>query len=233
MTYTLDLNAGLTQVLTDGETTYLYGLARLAQLDTGTLDTAYFLGDVLGSVRQLTDETGVVTYAASYTPYGEVLSSVGEGESVYGFTGEYSDVTGLVYLRARYYSPMSGRFLSRDIWGGDTNSPMSYNMWLYVFGNPVNFTDPKGLYGEAVHVTLTRYLVRQAMKGNPAVAYNPILHSLISSWDYYVDWGPTVNSVTCGPCHFMSYDRTMQHIEAAIRSGEPYIFGAVLHQVQD
>ncbi|MEW6093472.1 MAG: hypothetical protein AB1531_05855, partial [Chloroflexota bacterium] len=98
MTYTLDLNSGFTQVLTDGETTHLYGLARLAQLDTGTFDTAYFLGDALGSVRQLIDETGAVTYAASYTPYGELLSSAGEGESAFGYTGEQVDVTGLVYL---------------------------------------------------------------------------------------------------------------------------------------
>jgi YD repeat-containing protein len=54
--YTLDLNAGLTQVLADGESTYLYGLGRIAQLSAE--ETAYFLGDALGSVRQLTDESG-------------------------------------------------------------------------------------------------------------------------------------------------------------------------------
>lgn len=49
-----------------------------------------------------------------------------------------------MYLRARYYAPTSGRFLSRDTWGGDANSPMSYNVWLYVYGNPVNQIDPNG-----------------------------------------------------------------------------------------
>jgi|GEM_PF-6945005 len=47
--YTLDLNTGLTQVLSDGTTTYLYGLGRIAQLNTDTLMTDYFLGDALGS----------------------------------------------------------------------------------------------------------------------------------------------------------------------------------------
>ena len=33
-TYTLDTAIGLTQVLADGENTYLYGLSRIAQLNT-------------------------------------------------------------------------------------------------------------------------------------------------------------------------------------------------------
>ena len=49
--YTLDLNAGLTQVLNDGTNTYLYGTGRIAQVNTGT---DYFLTDALGSARQLT-----------------------------------------------------------------------------------------------------------------------------------------------------------------------------------
>jgi len=31
------------------------------------------------------------------------------------------------------------------VWEGDPNQPMSYNAWLYVYGNPVNLTDPSGL----------------------------------------------------------------------------------------
>jgi hypothetical protein len=37
--------------------------------------TEYFLGDALGSVRQLTDSTGVVILAQAYDPYGPVISS--------------------------------------------------------------------------------------------------------------------------------------------------------------
>ena len=58
--YTLDLNAGLTQVLDDGTTSYTYGLGRNSQTNT---TTDYFLGDALGSVRQLTSQSGQVTYA--------------------------------------------------------------------------------------------------------------------------------------------------------------------------
>src|SRR5829696_4167766 len=47
-------------------------------------------------------------------------------------------------LRARYYAPGVGRFLTKDIWDGNVKSPMSFNRWDYVGANPVNQTDPSG-----------------------------------------------------------------------------------------
>ncbi len=102
------------------------------------------LGDALGSVRQLTDENAEVVLAQTYEPYGEVLSSAGDGESSYAYAGEWTDMTGLQYLRARYMWSAVGRFLTRDTWAGDYNSPLSLNRWMYVQGNPVMFTDPNG-----------------------------------------------------------------------------------------
>ncbi len=142
--YTLDLNAGLTQVLDDGAVSYLYGLDRIAQVDGSNAD--YFLGDALGSVRQLTDDNGTVTLGQSYEPYGSDLGSIGSSSTSYAFTGEMVDATGLIYLRARYYAPQDGRFQTRDAWNGDANQPVSYNLWNYVQSNPVNYTDPTGHY---------------------------------------------------------------------------------------
>ena len=70
--------------------------------------------------------------------------TAGTSSTAYGFTGETTDVNGLLYLRARYYSSGAGRFLSRDTWGGDVMSPLSLNRWMYVEGNPVNLTDLSG-----------------------------------------------------------------------------------------
>jgi RHS repeat-associated protein len=139
--YTLDLNTGLTQVLTDGENTYLYGISRLAQNAT---DKEYFLSDALGSVRQLSDPTGAITLNRSYTPFGEVLSESGTGESIYGYTGEVTDESGLVFLRARYYLPGSGGFISKDMWSSIYVHPQSLQKWVYVKGDPINYVDPTG-----------------------------------------------------------------------------------------
>jgi len=64
-----------------------------------------------------------------------------------GYTAEFHDgYNDLVYLRARHYAPSTGRFLSRDTWGGDSNRPMSYNRWMYAYGNPIVLSDPTGMF---------------------------------------------------------------------------------------
>lgn len=136
----MDLNTGLTQTLGDGTNTYLYGNGRLVQVNTGT---EYFLGDALGSVRQLTNANGAVTYASAYDPYGVATQAYGASQTMYGFTGEYTS-NDLVYLRARHYVSNTGRFLTRDTWEGNYNRPLSLNRWAYVEGNPANYIDPSG-----------------------------------------------------------------------------------------
>jgi len=37
-----------------------------------------------------------------------------------------------------------GRFLTRDTWSGDVNSPISLNQWTYAQDNPILYTDPSG-----------------------------------------------------------------------------------------
>ena len=95
-------------------------------------------------MRQIVDGSGVVQYYQSFEPYGDVLESIGVGESSYGFAGEWTDSTGLQYLRARYYNSGIGRFTTRDTYSGDYQYPLSLNRWMYVSGNPVMYIDPSG-----------------------------------------------------------------------------------------
>ncbi len=126
--YTLDLNTGLTQVLADGTNTYLYGAGRIAQYDT---TMQYFGADGLGSVRQLYDASGAALANKRYDPFGNVLTTNGTATSVYGYTGEATDATGLVFLRARYMDPAQGRFTTRDTWEGYPNLPQTTNHSCY------------------------------------------------------------------------------------------------------
>ena len=111
--YTLDLEAGLTQVLADGSYAYLYSNERIAQVSAS--ETDYFLGDALGSVRQLVDASGTVELAKNYEPYGSVMMTTGNTDTVYGFDGEQQSDS-LVYLRARFYDSDLARFTSADTW---------------------------------------------------------------------------------------------------------------------
>jgi len=141
--YTLDINRGLMQVLTDGTNAYLYGARRISEEQPEGWQ--YHLGEALGSMRQLTASTGVVTLAQAYEPYGSVLKSLGNAASNYGFTGEWTDGTGLVNLRARYYASYLNQWIQPDPIVPDPYIPADWNRYAYVRNNPINYTDPAGL----------------------------------------------------------------------------------------
>jgi RHS repeat-associated protein len=57
---------------------------------------------------------------------------------------QYDPDLGLYYLRARYYNPATGRFLSRDPEDGKAKDPASLHKYLYAGGDPINRIDPQG-----------------------------------------------------------------------------------------
>jgi RHS repeat-associated protein len=57
---------------------------------------------------------------------------------------QYDSDLGLYYLRARYYNPATGRFLSRDPEDGKAKIPSTLHKYLYANGDPVNGRDPRG-----------------------------------------------------------------------------------------
>lgn len=116
VTYTLDIASDLSQVLMDSDYTYPYSLGRLSQQNESRTD--YFLTDALGSVRQLTTQDGNVSLAQSFDPFGNPFSAMGPSTSSYGYAGEWTDASGLQFLRARYYAPGQGRFLTHDPFPG-------------------------------------------------------------------------------------------------------------------
>ena len=143
--YTWDTLAGIPELLTDATHAYLYGTtaAPLAQYDLtdGTVD--YLHSDLLGSIRTTTDTTGTVTSDADYDTYGQPLAVTADPASAitrFGYAGEYTDPTGYLYLRARYYDPVTAQFLTRDPLEATTNNPYGYTD-----GNPLQFVDPTGL----------------------------------------------------------------------------------------
>ena len=132
----------LTQQLEGGERTYvIYGPGGhpYAQI-TGT-DVVYYHRDQIGSTRLLTDDSGDPVGSFTYDPYGTLTASTGTVSPLLGFAGEYTDTeTGFTYLRARYYDPTTGQFLTRDPLEHTTGDPYGY-----AAGNPSSYTDPTGL----------------------------------------------------------------------------------------
>jgi RHS repeat-associated protein len=98
-------------ILDDGSQ-YVYGAGLVAQIVNGT--PYYFLTDGLGSTLAVVDGSGTLQQTYSYDVYGQATAGMNNHPTEYGFAGQQTDPTGLQYLRARYYDPSTGRFLSRD-----------------------------------------------------------------------------------------------------------------------
>ena len=47
-------------------------------------------------------------------------------------------------MNARMYDPLTARFLSADPTIPDAEKPMAYHRYLYVYNNPLRYTDPTG-----------------------------------------------------------------------------------------
>jgi len=99
----------------------------------------YYHQDQLGSTRAMTNGSGNVVATYLYDAYGNVISSTGTVSNPLQFAGAYSDAeSGLLYLRARYYDPASGSFLTED--------PLSaLQPYAYAGDSPLNLVDPSGL----------------------------------------------------------------------------------------
>ena len=110
-----------------------------------TSDVTYYLQNAHGDVVNLTSETGDKTKTYRYDAFGVEKNSDENDENPFRFSGEYFDKeTGTIYLRARYYDPEIGRFISRDTVTGTANDPLSLNLYTYCRNNPIPLNDPDG-----------------------------------------------------------------------------------------
>jgi RHS repeat-associated protein len=148
-----DLALGVPQLLSDGpQSEYVYGHELIGTVVTNgsTTTVRYAHSDVLSSVRVLTDGAGTEVGTQQYDAFGAPRSQTGTQLS-FGFTGEQRDAeSGLLYLRARYYDPRTGRFLTKDPVGG----PGSRNAYAYARNNPVRFRDRTGRMWEEVDAVI-------------------------------------------------------------------------------
>lgn len=194
--YSWDVLAAVPELLTDATHAYLYGNTStpLAQYDLTGTGIDYLHSDLLGSIRTTTDATGTVTSDADYATYGQPRTITSEPVSTitrFGYAGEYTDPTGYLYLRARYYDPTTAQFLSRDPLEATTNNPYGYTG-----GNPLQFTDPLGLdwlddtsnwfagFGDTVTLGLTKQIRRGINYG-----LNGETDDMVNNCSDFYTWG--------------------------------------------
>ena len=121
---------------------YTYGLQLISenQIVGDTWTVSFYGVDGAGSVRQLTNSVGQVTDTYEYDAFGNKVSSTGSTPNNYLYRGEqYDPDLSLYYLRARYYNPVTGRFLSVDPEAGE-----GQRRYEYAAADPINGMDPSG-----------------------------------------------------------------------------------------
>ena len=118
--------------------------------DAGTV--TYYYNDLAGSPVVATDASGTVIWRESYQPYGaRTRNEVAAGENKVWFTSRRQDAeTGLVYMGARYYDPVVGRFVSTDPVGFDEGNIHSFNRYAYANNTPYRYKDPDGWAADLV-----------------------------------------------------------------------------------
>lgn len=129
----IDSGAGTT-------TTYLPGGAK--RVDAATF---WLHSDHLGSIHAITDGAGAEVQRRTYAPYGARLGEAGSHLESKDYLGERLDQeTGLLFLNARYYDPVLGRFTSPDP-SDPTRPGVGVNRYAYAANDPINKLDPLGL----------------------------------------------------------------------------------------
>ena len=131
-------------------TTYTIGHDVLAQYDAVNGFLA-LLTDGHGSTRAVADKLGKILQEYNYDAYGNALGfDPSEALTNLLYSGEqFNAVSGLQYLRARWYNPQSGTFNRLDPFGGNKNSPLSFHKYAYGNMNPIFNIDPTGHFSLA------------------------------------------------------------------------------------
>ncbi|MBI0583806.1 MAG: RHS repeat-associated core domain-containing protein, partial [Methanomassiliicoccus sp.] len=125
---------------------FVYVNSRLEMRIEGANSYAY-ISDALGSSRFVLrngvhDVANITYFALTYEPFGKAVGS--EGFDRITFASEVRDSTGLVYLGARYYDPILGRFMALDPLIGEFSAPQTLDRYVYCANSPLIHTDPTG-----------------------------------------------------------------------------------------
>jgi RHS repeat-associated protein len=147
----------------------------------------YYHNDLLGSPRVATNASGQVVWSESYTPHGERLNRQFVSNKIWYTSRHQDDDTGLVYMGARYYDPLTGRFIGVDPKRFYEDNIHSFNRYSYANNNPLSVVDPDGRNGIGL---LARCL------GAPASCITPFAQAAQSA---YARIQVTVGQVAVSP----------------------------------
>ena len=123
----------------------IWGNELLYRRDFTSGNGGYYLYNGHGDVVAIQNSAGNNLNVYEYDIWGNIVSQTEGMSNPFKFAGEiYDEETGYYYLRARYYDPTIGRFISEDTYEGQVDNPLSLNRYTYAHNNPLRYIDPTG-----------------------------------------------------------------------------------------
>jgi RHS repeat-associated protein len=102
----------------------------------------FYTKDHLGSIRELTDDSGNIQAQYSYDPYGQSTKLQGSLDCDFQYAGYFYEATsGFNLMLYRAYGPTLGRWISRDPMAESAGN----NLYEYAANRPTSVLDPYGL----------------------------------------------------------------------------------------
>lgn len=173
-TYTYDAANHRVKKLAGAYTTYYVweGGSVIAEYSNAPAGSGlkYYLADQL-STRVVTDNSGSVIGTQDHLPFGEDSgTSTGQVEK-HRFTNyERDGESGTDYAVNRQHSFSIGRFMQPDRMLGSIENPQSLNRYSYTLNDPINLSDPLGLYEGCVHQAMTEFLAKLSGRFSDSVS---------------------------------------------------------------
>ena len=161
----------------------------LYMIDAADANAVYYYHfDRVGSTLALTSEAGNVTDAYSYSLFGMLVARAGGNPQPFTYVGRYGvrteSAAGLYHMRARYFDPATGQFLSRDPVWPRLEDPLSLNPYAYAANDPLQFVDPLGQANDTAQLDRQFRRIVLALTLWSGFGVNPLTY-LRSGWVFH------------------------------------------------
>ena len=124
------------------------GYVKLSEVTGGMFDQFKqgwysYIKDQVGTIYKVySDYTQQMIDTRTHDVFGNMVNQTGSSTGNLGFHSKYYDQeSGLNYFYHRYYNPVNGRFINEDPVGVNSG----FNLYNFVYNNPINWIDPHGL----------------------------------------------------------------------------------------
>jgi RHS repeat-associated protein len=170
---------------------------------------------------------GNLSWEGITRPFGIETHSSDNGDTRKFAGKEFDSRTGLFYFNARYYDPLTGRFISVDPMAGSNTMPQTWNRYSYPNNNPVRLEDPTGMWGKDVHRELTECIAL-------AIGMSRADARSVAFETNQTDDSVFTSPITAYQAYHAVDDQRLEELkQIAIETGSDQKIGNYIHALQD